>query len=254
VIVRPQAAEDYVPYDTLLRGEFEEYTVYLLPIKRSALPTVLIAGQAKAVFNLEGSSRPPVVGAIAQTRTNYRSNYKGLIKPSPSHPYVRRVIREVSEGYGTVWMITEEMYGMEEVKAELDRRGFKAVLLYVEGARRKLERAIMAWLSRRRFEGDILRLAARHAAKLAKAGALIPWLADELEANGWEGVKRRLIELLGERDGKEVHLTIIEALKERPFYPNKPLAVSLGIYEECSKRRKEGSKNDKRYIDLGGID
>jgi hypothetical protein len=256
VIVRPQAAEDYVPYDTLLRGEFEEYTVYLLPVKRSALPTALIAGQARAVFNLEGSSRPPVVGAIAQTRTNYRSNYKGLIKPSPSHPYVRRVIREVSEGYGTVWIITEEMYGMEEVKAELDRRGFKAksVLLDVEGARRKLERAIMAWLSRRGFEGDIQRLAAKHAAKLAKAGALIPWLPDELEANGWEGVKRRLIELLGERDGKEVHLTLIEALKEIPFYPNKPLAVSLGIYEEYSKRRKEGSKNGKRYIDLGGID
>jgi hypothetical protein len=256
VIVRPQAAEDYVPYDTLLRGEFEEYTVYLLPVKRSALPTALIAGQARAVFNLEGSSRPPVVGAIAQTRTNYRSNYKGLIKPSPSHPYVRRVIREVSEGYGTVWIITEEMYWMEEVKAELDRRGFKAksVLLDVEGARRKLERAIMAWLSRRGFEGDIQRFAAKHAAKLAKAGALIPWLPDELEANGWEGVKRRLIELLGERDGKEVHLTLIEALKEIPFYPNKPLAVSLGIYEEYSKRRKEGSKNGKRYIDLGGID
>jgi hypothetical protein len=256
VTARPQAAEDYVPYDALLRGEFEEYIVYLLPIKRSALPTALIAGQARAVFNLEGSSRPPVVGAIAQTRTNYRSNYKGLIKPSPSHPYVRRVIREVSEGYGTVWIITEEMYWMEEVKAELDRRGFKAksVLLDVEGARRKLERAIMAWLSRRGFEGDIRRHAAKHAAKLAKAGALIPWLADELEANGWEGVKRRLIELLGERDGKEVHLTLIEALKEIPFYPNKPLAVSLGIYEEYSKRKKEGSKNGKRYIDLGGID
>jgi len=92
------------------------------------------------------------------------------------------------------------------------------------------------------------------AARLAKAGALIPWLAEELEANGWEGVKRRLIELLGDRDGKEVHLTLIEALKEIPFYPNKPLAVSLGIYEEYSKRRKEGSKNGKRYIDLGGMD
>jgi hypothetical protein len=256
VTARPQAAEDYVPYDALLRGEFEENTVYLLPIKRSALPTALIAEQAKVVFNLEGSSRPPVVGAIAQTRTNYRSNYKGLIKPSPSHPYVRRVIREVSEGYGTVWIITEEMYGMEEVKAELDRRGFRAksVLLDVEGARRKLERAIMSWLSRRRFEGDIRGHAARLAAKLAKAGALIPWLADELEANGWEGVKRRLIQLLGERDGKEVHLTLIEALKEIPFYPNKPLAVSLGIYEVYSRRKKEGSKNGKRYIDLGGID
>jgi hypothetical protein len=145
------------------------------------------------------------------------------------------------------------MYGMEEVKAELDKRGFRAksVLLYVEGARRRLERAILAWLSRREFEGDIRGHAARLAAKLAKAGALIPWLADELEANGWE---RRLIELLGERDGKEIHLTLIEALKEIPFYPNKPLAVSLGIYEVYSRRKKEGSKNDKRYIDLGGID
>jgi hypothetical protein len=55
---------------------------------------------------------------------------------------------------------------------------------------------------RREFEGDIRGHAARLAAKLAKAGALIPWLADELEANGWE---RRLIELLGDRDGKEIH-------------------------------------------------
>jgi hypothetical protein len=124
-------------------------------------------------------------------------------------------------------------------------------LLDVEGARRRLERAILAWLSRREFEGDIRGHAARLAAKLAKAGALIPWLADELEANGWE---RRLIELLGERDGKEIHLTLIEALKEIPLYPNKPLAVSLGIYEVYSRRKKEGSKNDRRYIDLGGID
>jgi hypothetical protein len=256
VTARPQAAEDYVQYDALLRGEFEENTVYLLPIRRSALPTALIAEQAKAIFNLEGSSRPPRFGAIAQTRTNYRSRYKGLIKPSPSHPYVRRVVEDLSAGYGTVWIITEEMYGMEEVKAELDKRGFraKAVLLDVEGARRRLERAILAWLSRRGFEGDIRGHAARLAARLAKAGALIPWLAEELEANGWEGVKRKLIELLGDRDGKEVHLTLIEALKEIPFYPNKPLAVSLGIYEEYSKRRKEGSKNDKRYIDLGGMD
>jgi hypothetical protein len=256
VTARPQAAEDYVPYDALLRGEFEENTVYLLPIKRSALPTALIAEQAKGIFNLEGSSRPPRFGAIAQTRTNYRSRYKGLIKPSPSHPYVRRVVEDLSAGYGTVWIITEEMYGMEEVKAELDKRGFraKAVLLDVEGARRRLERAILAWLSRRGFEGDIRGHAARLAARLAKAGALIPWLAEELEAKGWEGVKRRLIELLGDRDGKEVHLTLIEALKEIPFYPNKPLAVSLGIYEEYSKRRKEGSKNGKRYIDLGGMD
>ena len=65
VTARPQAAEDYVPYDALLRGEFEEYTVYLLPIKRSALPTALIAEQSKAIFNLEGSSRPPRFGAIA---------------------------------------------------------------------------------------------------------------------------------------------------------------------------------------------
>jgi hypothetical protein len=256
VTARPQAAEDYVPYDALLRGEFEEYTVYLLPVKRSALPTALIAGQAKAVFNLEGSSRPPVVGAIAQTRTNYRSNYKDFIRPSPSHPYVRRVIREVSEGYGTVWIITEEMYGMEEVKAELDRRGFRAkgVWLDVEGAQRRLERAILTWLSRRGFEVDVRGHAARFAAKLAMAGALIPWLPDELEANGWEGVKRRLIELLGEKDGEEVYQTLVEAFKKRPFYPNKPLAVSLGIYEEYSTRRKEGSKNGKRYIDLGGID
>jgi hypothetical protein len=252
VIVRPQAAEDYVPYDALLRGEFEEYTVYLLPVKRSALPTALIAEQAKTIFNLEGSSRLPRVGAIAQTRTNYRSNYKDFIKPSPSHPYVRRVIKAISEGYGTVWIITEEMYGMEEVKAELDRRGFRAkgVWLDVEGAQRRLERAILAWLSRRGFEVDVRGHAARFAAKLAMAAALIPWLPDELEANGWEGVRRRLIELLGEKDGNEVYQTLIEAFKKRPFYPNKPLAVSLGIYEEYSKQKKEDSKNGKRYIDL----
>jgi hypothetical protein len=256
VTARPQAVEDYVPYDALLRGEFEEYTVYLLPIKRSALPTALIAGQAKTIFNLEGSSRLPRVGAIAQTRTNYRSNYKDFIRPSPSHPYVRRVIKAISEGYGTVWIITEEMYWMEEVKAELDRRGFRAkgVWLDVEGAQRRLERAILAWLSRRGFEVDVRGHAARFAAKLAMAGALIPWLPDELEASGWEGVRRRLIELLGEKDGNEVYQTLVEAFKKRPFYPNKPLAVSLGIYEEYSKQKKEDSKNGKRYIDLGGID
>jgi hypothetical protein len=258
VTARPQAAEDYVPYDALLRGEFEENTVYLLPIKRSALPTALIAEQAKVIFNLEGSNRPPRVGAIAQTRTNYRSNYKGLIKPSPSHPYVRRVIREVSEGYGTVWIITEEMYWMEEVKAELDRRGFRAkgVLLDVEGAQRRLERAILTWLSRRGFEVDVRGHAARFAAKLATAGALIPWLPDELEASGWEGVKRRLIELLGDKDGNEVYQTLIEAFKKRPFYPNKTLAVSLGIFEVYPRRmKKEGdSNNGKRYIDLGDMD
>jgi hypothetical protein len=256
VTARPQAAEDYVPYDALLRGEFEENTVYLLPIKRSALPTALIAEQAKVIFNLEGSSRLPRVGAIAQTRTNYRSNYKDFIRPSPDHPYVRRVIKAISEGYGTVWIITEEMYWMEEVKAELDRRGFRAkgVLLDVEGAQRRLERAILTWLSRRGFEVDVRGHAARFAAKLATAGALIPWLPDELEASGWEGVRRRLIELLGEKDGEEVYQTLVEAFKKRPFYPNKPLAVSLGIYEEYSKQKKEDSKNDKRYIDLGEMD
>jgi hypothetical protein len=124
----------------------------------------------------------------------------------------------LSKGYGTVWIITEEMYNMEEVRKGFEEKGYKPVKakLDTEASRRRLEKIMHP----------------KHAAKLAVAGALIPWLADELRANGWEGVRRRLINLLGTEDGEEVYQTLREAIKENPEYPNKPLAISLGVLDE----------------------
>jgi hypothetical protein len=215
---QPQVAKEYIPYEAVLRGEFEEKTAILLPIRRSALPTALVAGQVKGVTNLEKEDEPSYDAVVVQTRTTYRANYKDCPRPSPTHPYVKKAVRWLSKGYGTVWIITEEMYGMEEVKAELDRRGFRAktALLDVEGARKRLEKIMHP----------------AHAAKLAVSGALIPWLADELGSGGWEGVREKLINLLGKDDGEEVYQTLMEAIKENPEYPNKPLAISLGVLDE----------------------
>jgi len=212
-----KTVDEYMPYESVLRGEFREKTVVLLPIKRSALPTGLIAGMA-GVFNLEGATKLPVKGAIAQTRTAYRANYTKPIRPSPSHPYVKKVIKAVSSGQGAVWIITEEMYSMDEVRKEFEDKGYRPVKarLDVEGSRKRLEKIMHP----------------KHAEKLAFAGALIPWLADELEAHGWEGVYKKLVELLGREDGEEVYVTLTEALKEKPEYPNKPLAASLGVLDE----------------------
>jgi len=215
--IQQKTVDEYIPYESVLRGEFREKTVILLPVKRSALPTALIAGMA-GVLNLEGATKLPVRGAIAQTRTTYRANYTKPLRPSPSHPYMKRVIKAVSSGYGTVWIITEEMYSMDEVRKEFEDKGYRPVKakLDIENSRKRLEKIMHP----------------KHAAKLAVAGALIPWLADELGANGWEGVRRRLIDLLGIEDGEEVYQTLMEAVKENPEYPNKPLAISLGVLDE----------------------
>jgi uncharacterized OB-fold protein len=212
-----KTVDEYIPYESVLRGEFREKTVILLPIKRSALPTGLIAGMA-GVLNLEGATKLPVRGAIAQTRTAYRANYTKPIRPSPSHPYVKKVIKAVSSGQGAVWIITEEMYDMDEVRKEFEDKGYRPVKakLDTEGSRKRLEKIMHP----------------KHAEKLAFAGALIPWLADELETHGWEGVYKKLVELLGREDGEEVYVTLTEALKEKPEYPNKPLAASLGVLDE----------------------
>jgi hypothetical protein len=212
-----KTVDEYIPYESVLRGEFKEKTVVLLPIKRSALPTDLIAGMA-GVLNLEGAIKLPVRGAIAQTRTTYRANYTKPVRPSPSHPYMKRVIKAVSSGHGTVWIITEEMYNMDELRKEFEDKGYRPVKarLDIEGSRKRLEKIMHP----------------KHAEKLAFAGALIPWLADELETHGWEGVYKKLVELLGKEDGEEVYVTLTEALKEKPEYPNKPLAASLGVLDE----------------------
>jgi hypothetical protein len=215
---QPQTVEGYIPYESVLRGELGEKTVILLPIKRSALPTSLVAKQARSVVNLEKVDEPPLECAIAATRTTYRSEYKNQVRPSPRHHYVNRALEWLSKGYGTVWIITEEMYNMNDIRKEFEKSGYKALkaVLDVEASRKRLEKIMHP----------------KHAAKLAVAGALIPWLADELKANGWEGVKRRLIEMLGKDDGEEVYQTLREATKEIPEYPNKPLAISLGVLDE----------------------
>jgi hypothetical protein len=212
-----ETVDEYIPYESVVRGEFKEKTVILLPIKRSALPTGLIAGMA-GVLNLEGATKLPIRGAIAQTRTAYRANYTKPIRPSPSHPYMKRVIKAVSSGHGAVWIITEEMYDMDEVRKEFEDKGYRPVKarLDIEGSRKRLEKIMHP----------------KHAEKLAFAGALIPWLAEELETHGWEGVYKKLVELLGKEDGEEVYATLTEALKEKPEYPNKPLAASLGVLDE----------------------
>jgi uncharacterized OB-fold protein len=212
-----KTVDEYIPYESVLRGEFKEKTVILLPIKRSALPTGLIAGMA-GVLNLEGATKLPIRGAIAQTRTTYRANYTKPVRPSPSHPYIKRVTKAVSSGHGAVWIITEEMYSMDEVRKEFEDKGYRPVKarLDIEGSRKRLEKIMHP----------------KHAEKLAFAGALIPWLADELETHGWEGVYKKLAELLGKEDGEEVYVTLTEALKEKPEYPNKPLAASLGVLDE----------------------
>jgi uncharacterized OB-fold protein len=212
-----ETVDEYIPYESVLRGEFREKTVVLLPIKRSALPTGLIAGMA-GVLNLEGATKLPIRGAIAQTRTTYRANYTKPVRPSPSHPYIKRVTKAVSSGHGAVWIITEEMYSMDEVRKEFEDKGYRPVKarLDIEGSRKRLEKIMHP----------------KHAEKLAFAGALIPWLADELETHGWEGVYKKLVELLGKEDGEEVYVTLTEALKEKPEYPNKPLAASLGVLDE----------------------
>ncbi len=221
----PKLAGDYVLYTHVLEGHLEPNTVCLLPFRRSAVPTAMIAGQIKRsdVVNIEKAKlgRFLADGVFVQTRTTYRGCYKDYYLPSINHPYIKKVIDFVSKNFGSVYIITLEMYEMTEQWFE--KRGYKKmyVLVDTESARKMLEKVI-----------DLHR-----ANILAKAGALLPWLADELANNGLEGVREQLTNLMvmgprdrcGLRDVEEVYDAISNAFKLEPKYLNRNLAISLDL-------------------------
>ncbi len=240
---------DYVKYSDVLEGKLEPNTVYLLPFKRSAVPTALIAEQIRRsnVVNVEKArlGELPADGVYVLTRTTYRSSYKDYCLPSVDLPYVKKLYKFVRNNFGSVYIVTEEIY--ELIKEMFERRGFKKkyVLLDTETARKTLES----------------RLNSRHASMLAKVGAILPWVVDKIGSEREEDkeeIKKYLNNLLGQEDGEEVYQTIENVFKGEWKNSNKYLAISLDALSspspECKKNRHKncsGSfKKDYRRDDL----
>jgi hypothetical protein len=217
----------YVPFVDLIQGKVKPKTVYLLPIERSAVPTDLIVKQMDIIVeNVEklmyGDKLKivPASSVFALTRIASRKDLKiAEYSPSPTLPYIRKFIRIVEDGIGDVFIITVEMYMIEEVRRALIKRGFEAMLVMFdeESAREELEKITHP----------------KRAARCAKLAAMIPWLTHELAKNGFEGVKRKLHLFLDPFDRDEVFETIEKAFSEDyPDYPNRLLAKSLGVLED----------------------
>jgi hypothetical protein len=157
----------------------------------------------------------PIPGVpLALTRTTYRANYKSLIKPTPNHPYVRRLARILSSGGGSSIVTTVETY---ELLAEVFRaRGFKPirVILDIEGSRKALEQA-----------GCGIYVAER----LAKLNALVPELAEMVGREDMEGMRKIFYDMLGQEDGEELYQAVRGAVEGDLKYVNKVIVISLGI-------------------------
>jgi rRNA maturation endonuclease Nob1 len=201
---------------TLVREGPKPGYVYLLDLPRSALPTSIISKMFEGVVNVEEVDYVGPDTSVALTRTTYRANYKSLIKPSPTHPYAKKLYRIVDMRCGSCIITTLETYLMN--RDVFDSRGLKPlkVILDIEASRKVLEKVMHP----------------QYAARLAKLGALLPWLAEELASNGLEGVRNRLHGLLGQEDGEEVYQAIKGVLENDMRYVNKALAISLGIIDE----------------------
>jgi hypothetical protein len=217
----------YVLFVDLIQGKIKPKTAYLLPIERSAVPTDLIVKQMDIIVeNVEklmyGDKLKivPASSVFALTRIASRKDLKiAEYSPSPTLPYIRKFIRIVEDGIGDVFIITVEMYMIEEVRRALIKRGFEAMLVMFdeESAREELEKITHP----------------KRAARCAKLAAMIPWLTHELAKNGFEGVKRKLHLFLDPFDRDEVFETIEKAFSEDyPDYPNRLLAKSLGVLED----------------------
>jgi rRNA maturation endonuclease Nob1 len=201
---------------TLVREGPKPGHVYLLDLPRSALPTSLISKMFEGVVNVEEVDYVGPDIPVALTRTTYRANYISLIKPSPTNPYANKLYRIVEMRCGSCIITTLETYFMN--RYVFDSRGLKPfkIILDIEASRKALEKVMHP----------------QYAARLAKLGALLPWLAEELASNGLDGVRNRLHGLLSPEDGEEVYQAIKGVLENDMRYVNKALAISLGIIDE----------------------
>ena len=255
---------EYVNYADVLGGRLEENTVYIIPIKRSALPTAVIARQIGRgdVVNVEEATKHgefPADGVFVLTRTTFRSSYKDYYRPSINHPYVKKLQTLLRNKYGSVYIVTEEIYEM--MKELFEKRGFqkKHVRLDTETARKRLEKDLHPW----------------RAAILATVSALIPRLIDDIANGRREEIRKQLIELLakksdeekgaeeikknrrnkyGEKDAEEIYQTIMTASEWKPEYPNRILAISLNLRcspsPECKKNRHSNCSGTFKVRDL----
>jgi hypothetical protein len=226
-----------IEYQKFIEHGPEPWIVYLFDFTRSALPPIIITGQMKirdkvvSIEDIDGPVAPYVV--VVATRTNYPGNYKDPVRPHEDDPYVKRLLLILRLDIGNSFVITKEMYQMEKVRKELDRRGFVPcyITLDLEASRKALEKIVRP----------------ECAARLAKVGALLPWFPEELGKNGLDGVRRRLHEMLGEKDGEQVYQIIEIVLKGGDKFPNRSLAVSLGVLddEQSSRRRRSVKLREK---------
>ena len=230
--------EDYVQYEEVLRGKIELNTVYLLPIKRSALPTALIASQIKGenVINVEkhvyGKYVKPLPknAVLVLTRPTYRKNLVARIRPSPDQVYNRKLKRMLKGNDVATLIITEEMYEIdEELQIILKSKGFKIkkVKLDTEAARRRLENTNICHT--------------KQAALLEISAALMPrlpeLLKEEKNSEDLDGVKSYLSDLkLKPKDREEVIEIIKNVLKGNSEYTNNQLAIALGVKDDTAPK------------------
>ena len=226
----PPATDNYVDFKRILEGEIEPNTVCLLPLSRSAVPTALIARQIKGdVVDVEkvrfGDVHANAV--LVLSRKTYRSLYRDYSLPSLKHPYMIKLLRLAKNGLGRTFIITDKMYELitedKECKDIFEGRGLKVKHVFLdETARKDLENVI----------------GQQYATRLAKVGALLPWLAEELGGGNWrESVRKRLDEMLDRADSDEFYQKICNALGEGEKFPNKPLERELGVVDESRKTK-----------------
>jgi len=217
--VKPAAMQEIVTevgYMALLEAGAEPGYVYILDLPRSAVPTSVVTSQVRNTINIEEASGAGPAAVLALTRTNYRANYKSMIRPSPNHPYVRRLAKLVSSGAGGGVITTSEIYDM--LRDAFNARGFKpvAVRLDTDRVAEELEKAV----------------GAGYAKKLAKLVALMPGLKNDL-TNSDEALRKRLHDALGSEDGEDLYQAVRAVFSGDTRYVNKPLMLSLGMLDEA---------------------
>ncbi len=205
----------------------------LFDLPRSAIPTELIIQLLYSwkVINVEKiNEREKILthSTLVLTRTHYPSRYESPIRPSPKHPYVKRLLAYIRCAH--IVITTREIYNMNGVKEMMDNLKFMAV----EVTTLEEERIALKKLEELNLDSHYWRITPR----LQKTAVLIPWLIEVYSRDGLEGVREHLYKVLtNKKDAEMLFETIKAVLKNEELkYPCIPM--SLGILGEGSNKSK----------------